>query len=415
MPLFLPKTEAFGIDLSDRSVKMGQVKKKGSKLVLKSLGEKEIPAGFINDGIINKDKEQELIKIIQECKNSVLGAKIKTKKAICSLPEENSFIKVINIPGMKEEEMENVIKWQIESNFPVKMQNVYFDWQIIEGKEKSQKKQKKIQEKNKENQEETHPICVSVVPKEVINSYFSIFKNSGIEPIVFEIESMATVRSLIKSYIERPVIILDIGKCGAGLTFFSGETILFTSHIDISGQKFVEVISKSLGVSLDRAEKIKRKVGLAGLQKQGIKLSKINFPLTNLVADVKTPKIEGEKKIGEKEDEVDAEKVFNALVPILTDLSEQIKQYIDYFKDFKETKEIPVGSIEKIIVCGGESRLIGFTDFIHASLNVSTEIANIPEKISISKNITKNPSVRDFLSYTTVVGLAIRGATAEII
>lgn len=413
MPLFLPKTEAFGIDLSDRSIKMGQVNKKGSKLVLKSLGEKEIPAGFINDGIINKDKEQELIKIIQECKNNVLGAKIKTKKAICSLPEENTFIKVINIPETKEEEIEDVIKWQIESNFPVKLQNVYFDWQLIEGKEKKQKKEKKTQEK--ENSGEAHPICVSVVPKEVINSYFSIFKNSGIEPVVFEIESMATVRSLIKNYVERPVIILDMGKCGAGLTFFSGETILFTSHIDISGQKLVEVISKSLGVSLDRAEKIKRKVGLAGLQKQGIKLSKINFPLTNLVADVKASRVKVEKKTREKEDEVDAEKVFNALVPILTDLSEQIKQYIDYFKDFKETKEIPVGSIEKIIVCGGESRLIGFTDFISASLNVPTEIANIPEKISISKNITKNPLAHDFLSYTTVIGLAIRGATAEII
>ena len=58
MALFLPKVQAFGIDLSDLSIKIGQAKKKGSKYLLTSLSKREIPEGFINDGVINEDKEE---------------------------------------------------------------------------------------------------------------------------------------------------------------------------------------------------------------------------------------------------------------------------------------------------------------------------------------------------------------------
>lgn len=388
MALFYPKTQAMGIDLSDRSIKIGQIKKRGSNFIFDSLGEKSIPSGFINGGIINNDKENEIIGLVKQCLKEVKGSKIKTKKAICSLPEEDSFIKIIQIPKTSEEEIGEVVKWQIESNFPVRLKDISFDWQLIPQTEGVK-------------EEKTMSVCVSVVPNTVVNSYFSIFSKAGIEPIVFEIESMASVRGLINDYIQKPIILIDFGQCGTGLTFFSGDAILFTSHIDISGQKLTESIAKSLKIGFNEAEDLKQSIGLVGMEEE----KKKNYN----VAQVKNIKINSGKKEDElKNINVGVSEIFSSLIPILTDLIEQIKHYIDYFKDFKKIDNVPSGGIEKIIICGGEAKLFGFDKFLSEALNIPVELGDPLKNISISKKISKNISSRDFLSYVTLIGLAKR-------
>jgi len=394
MPLFLPKIEAVGIDLSDRSIKIAQIKKKRNKLILRAISEKEIPFGYVNDGIINKDKENELVEIIKSAFLEFKGSKFTTKKAVCALPEENSFIKVIQVPKIKEEELEEAVKWQIEPNFPVRLKDVFFDYKLINTNEKSNEMS----------------VCVAVVPKDVVFSYLSAFERAGIEPIAFEIESMSVVRAIIGDYSPFPIVILDMGKCGTGFTVFSGNTILFTSHIETGGQILTSAIAKNLKIKEEEAEVLKRKIGLRAFQSRGMTLSKLKFPITNLIGEIKSPK-------EEKKDETSAlfEKVFSAMIPPLTDAAEQIKKYIRYFSDLKEIKDIPTGEVKKIIICGGESRVIGLSEFFTESLKIQVEPANPLSKIEVAKNISSSAFPYHFLSFTCAIGLAIRGANIEYV
>lgn len=385
MPLFVPKIEAIGIDLSDRSIKVAKIKKKKNKFILESISEREIPYGFINDGIINKDKEDDLIKIIKEVFLDYKGKKINCKKAICSLPEENTFIKVIRIPKVEEKELEEAVRWQIEPNFPVRLNDVFFDFQVI-----------------KEEGEDEVTVCVAVVPKDIVFSYLSIFEKANIEPLVFEVESMSLIRALVGGYLNEPIVFLDMGKCGTGFTVFSGDTILFTSHIEMGGDIFTKSVAKTLKVKEEEAENLKRKIGLRALQEKGI-ATKIKFPITNLMGEIK-------KKEKEEEQPIIYQKVFDAMVLPLTDAVEQIKKYINYFGEIKEIKGIPGGKIKKIILCGGEARIIGMSEFLAEALSTRVEIANPLKKIEVSRHITKDPSPYQFLSFATAIGLAIRGA-----
>ncbi len=410
MPLFLPKISAMGIDLSDLSVKVAYIKKgRKEKMVLTSLGEKDIPKSFINDGIIDPEKEGEVARIIKEAIQGVKGKKIKTKKAICSLPEENSFIKILQIPESTEEEMGEVIKWQIESNFPVRLKDIYFDWEVIKPPKKNNKISKN--KKNKNDEQSLIPVSVAVIPKRIVNSYFSVFKKADLEPIAFEIESMAVVRALLGEYSQSPVIILDIGRCGTGLTIVSGNAIFFTSHIDISGQSFDESISKSLKIDLKKAEELKKEVGLLALgKKETLDLKPFKNSLSpSVINDIKKTKGEEIKIDPEKGSEIDA--VFNALVPALTDFSEQVQHYIDYFSDLNTIDFIPDGKIQKIILCGGESKIMGLPDFLSSSLKMPVEVGNLLYSVSPIKEISKDSSFWDFLSYATVIGLAKRGSS----
>jgi len=397
MEIIKAKFEGFGIDISDRSIKIAQVKKKGDKLELTSLGEKDIPEGIIVKGKISKNKEEEVIKIIKKAIEEVEGEKIKTKYAVCSLPEENAFIKVIQVPKTGKEEIEEIIKWQIEPNFPVNLEEVYFDWEIASTAEKE--KEKKIN------------VSVAVILKEVVDSYLSVFKKAGLQPLSFEIESMAVIRSLIKdSFSPKPVIILDIGKCGTGLTIFSGKTILFTTHIDISGEEMDKAIAKELKIDLKEAEKMKKRVGLSRI-KSIHKVSLKDFSSLSKWKVVPVPILE---RKGEEEEVsfTQLEKqdmVFNALLPILIELAKRTQEYIDYFGEFGKIEGIPDGIISKIILCGGVATMIGLSEFLSFSLKKPVELGNPLSNIDSIKKEIKKKRTKDFLPFTTAIGLALRG------
>lgn len=397
MKLSHSKMPAFGIDLSDLSIKVAQVIQKGKSLILTTLSKEYFSPGLIEKGIVKKEKE--LIEIIKRTVLKAQGKKIKTKYVICSLPEENAFIKTIKIPKTKEEDIENIIKWQIEPNFPVKLEDVYFDWEVVHPFERVDKI------KSKENQLTEQALSVAVIPKDIVNSYLSVFQKAGFQPVIFEIESMAVVRSLILNSISSyPVIILDIGKRGTGLSIFSGGTILFTSHISISGQDFDRAISRELKVSLKEAEELKKEIGLINIRK---KWRVYRVPVID--EDQKKEMSEEKLKLLQVLRE---EKIFDALIPILTDLAEQARHFIDYFKEYGKVEYVPDGIIRKVLLCGGESNLIGLTDFLSSSLEMSVEVGDPLVNISKCPYFKKDKSFSraELLPFTTAIGLAIRGA-----
>jgi len=85
--------EHFGIDISDLSLKIVKLKKKRGSFVFSSFGERDIPKGVISSGEI-KD-EAILTKLIRDAVKDVNGEKIKTKYVVASLPEEKSYLQVI--------------------------------------------------------------------------------------------------------------------------------------------------------------------------------------------------------------------------------------------------------------------------------------------------------------------------------
>jgi Tfp pilus assembly PilM family ATPase len=84
---------AFGVDISDFSVKIARLKRKGRNFDLACIGEEPIPAGLVEGGEI-KD-EPKLADIIRRAVGQAKGQKTKTKEVISSLPDEKVFLKII--------------------------------------------------------------------------------------------------------------------------------------------------------------------------------------------------------------------------------------------------------------------------------------------------------------------------------
>ncbi len=371
------KPEAFGLDISDLSLKLVQLKRKGKFFSLVTFGEEPIPSGLIKRGEIKDEKA--LAEIIK--KSLAKAKKIKTKHVVTSLPEEKAFSQVIQMPMMPEEDLKSAVIYQAENYVPMPIQEVYLDLQILPLiSEHEGAKSKKIPDH--------YDVLIAALPEKVINAYLSSLKLAGLQPIAFEIESMAVSRALIKNETSPfPVLIIDLGATRTSFIIFAGQAIRFTTSLPISSQGFTEILSKTLKISLAKAEELKMRYGLE--EKIKIKMR--------------------EEKM---EKWIERGRVFEALVPALVDLVQQIKKCLDYYETHPFVPDLPPDrkKIQKILLCGGGANLKGLIELLTIELKLPVELGNPFINIlkDPKKEIPQFP-LEQSLGYTTALGLALRG------
>lgn len=367
MRLFFQNPESFGLDISDLSLKLAKVAKRGKGFELVSFGSCPVDKGVMKEGEVQD--EAGLVKAIQHILTQVKGEKIKTKNVVCCLPEEKSFLDIMQLPLLREEELAQAVRFEAENHIPVPLEEVYFDFELCQPLVLNNGKT--AQKQSPAAQQE---VLIAATPKRVIDSYLSALKKAGLLPQVMEIEPLAIVRALVKKETSaRPLLIIDFGACRASFIIFSGCSVSFTSTIPVSSQELTLQIAKALHIDLKKAEKLKQEQGL-----------------------------EGDKE------------VFDAMIPVLTDLTQQIKSHLDYYRSHVLQSQAVWGSnkVEKILLCGGGSCLKGLADFLTSTFKLKVELAN--PWINITKPSRKDfsgLSLKEALGYATAFGLALRGET----
>lgn len=344
------KPETFGLDVSDLSLKIIKLKKKGSNLGLASFGETFIEPGIIEEGEIKNQKA--LSGIIRGSLKQVKGEKLNTKHVIASLPEEKSFLQVIQMPKMKEEELKKAVQFEAENYVPLPPDKVYLDSQIV---------------LPVQDHLDHCDVLIAAFPRKTIDSYFSAFRQAGLKPLAFEIESQAISRVLIKNGLSpEPVLLVDLGACRTNFIIFSGYSLRFTTTLSVSSGKFTEIICQKSKTNLKKAEEVKIKKG-------------IDAP---------------------------------GVAAILNELVEQIKKYIEYHQTHSAHEHLLSGSkkIEEVILCGGGANLKGLPDFLSQKLNLRVSSGN-PWRNILPQPLKEVPELpyRESLKYATALGLALRG------
>jgi len=355
MNIFSIKPKAFGLDISDFSLRFAALEKQKDKIVVSSFGEEKIPDGVVLGGEI-KDKAA-LAQIIKKSVANPKSGKIKTNFVVSSLPEEKSYLDVIKLPGMPPDETENAVRHEIENHIPLPLAEVYFGWEKIE----TPAGKKDFQE-----------ILIAAAPQKTVDDYLFVLKSAGLEAVGFEIECLAIVRSVLKEEeLSSPTLIVDFGGSRTTFIFYSGRTVRFTSTIPFSSQGLTREIAEKLNIIPKDAEKLKIKHGL-----------------------------KGDKKIK------------YIIGPRIEKFADEIKNGLEYYRTHEEENRIlyDMRDIEKIFLCGAAANLKGLVDFLEKRLKIDIALANPFSNISHDppKNAPKL-SFEKALSYATTLGLALRG------
>lgn len=345
----------FGLDLSDLSIKVVKLENSGSCEYISSYASVPLPIGCVSEGeILKKDNVVTAIKKVLE----IAGPKkIKTKKVICSLPETKAFLRIISVPQISESEMAEAIKWEMEANIPLPLEQVYYDWQVIPDS--------LLLEKGKIN------LLVVAVAKSTVDQFIEVLELVGLDPVGMEIESIAQARSLLAEKNEQEtVLIVDIGDRRTSFSVVKGGLPCFTSSIPLCGQALTDVISKGMGVSFEEAEKIKVAHGIG--------------------SDLKN------------------DALFKLQQPVLENLVQEIKRSVDfYLTGLKYSK-----SIDKIILCGGGANTKGILPYLSKKLGREIELGNPWTNMNLGKNLPAIDRAQS-VQYSTVLGLALKGLHYE--
>ncbi|MFH1582204.1 MAG: type IV pilus assembly protein PilM [bacterium] len=357
------KPESFGLDFSDYSLRLIKLRESGTKFNVSSFNEVAIPEGVIINGEIKN--EETLVEIIKQTVSSVKGQGLETKHVIASLPERKAFLRVIKMPCLSEEDLKSAVVFEVENYIPLPVNEVYLDSQIISSPKTNGKKK------------EHYDVLIAALPKKTVDPYFSVLKKAGLTPTALEIESFSIIRSLVENKVEKnPIAIIDLGIARTAFITFSGVSLRDSFTIPVSSRDFSSAIERNLNVDSKIAKELKIKYGLDNKSKEG-------------------------------------KEVFDALTPVLTDLVEQLKKYLNYYQNHDDNL-LKKDKIDKILLTGGDATLKKLPEILSEQLSVKVEAGNPWINIlSPGEGVANNFPVQKSLLFTSAIGLALRGIKRE--
>lgn len=343
-PAFLT-VPAVALDISDRSVKFLEIAHSSNGYKVSSFGEKSIPKGIIDAGVIQeKDKLSNIF--------SELADKQDIKYATVSLPEEKAFIVSMFLGGVKEKQIRESISLQIEGHVPLPISEIIFDYEIAEIKNGG------------------FEIVVTAFSKHIVNSYLEVLENAGISVVSFEVEGAALGRSLVPKEKQNTFMIVDFGSTKTSFTVISEGLARFSTTIPIGGEKIVESISHSMKIDMDKARLLKEQ---RGLKREGEDMS-----------------------------------LFSAITPVVSVLRDEIIKHQNYWDSKKDDSGLHYPKISRIILCGGDSNIPGIADYLGSGSSVSFDLGNPWVNMVSLDDYVPEMSRKHSLRYATAIGLALK-------
>lgn len=345
-PAFL-SMPAVGLDVSDSSVKMVEFERGLRGTHLKRWARAALPAGAIVGGKIQDMKV--LAQAIAEFRS-----KFGFTFAHASLPEQQAYFFKTEVPyDIKASRIRQVLEFKLESNVPIPLRDAIFDYDLLPPKKRG----------------DAIDVGVTVYPADAVEKFTNVLTQAGVVPLSLEIEAQAIERAVIPTDDEGVHMVIDFGETRTGIAIVHRSMLVFTSTLEVRGRELTRAIMEELKVDLEAAEQFKNESGILR-----------NSGNATLSAD---------------------------LMKTVTALKTEIERHYAYWES-REKGTGHAGSVESIILCGGNANVAGLPEYLTESLQIPVERANVWRNIFSFDERVPEIDFAHSLSFATAVGLGLR-------
>ena len=334
---------SFGLDVGDESIKFIELKNSKNGIRVGRHGECPIPPGIIEAGKIKNTNRMEEILL------SLRTSGIKSVRV--SVPEEQVYLFKLRLGKAGLVSIREGIEFSIEDHVPLQSSEAIFDYELLS------------------EDEAGLDLQVAVIPKNVIEDYLGIFERSGVRVQSFELEPQAIARVVIKKGDLDTYMIVDFGEKRTGIFIVSRGMVIFASTLDVGGVMLSNTIAKNFKISFEEAEKMKRNYGLLR-----------NAPNKEL---------------------------FSVLLNSVSILRDEVAKHFLYWHTHKDEENRDHPPIKKIILCGGDSNLVGLSEYLSVSMKTKVEMANVWTNIVETGVYVPEISFNKSLTFAAALGLAL--------
>jgi len=342
------KKGVIGLDIGSSSIKLVELVESKNTYKLQNLGIAPLPPEAIVDGAL-----MDSVTIIGAIRELIANTKAKTKDVITSVSGHSVIVKKITLPLMSDSELEESIQWEAERYIPFDINEVNIDFQIFGS--------------SSENPEVMDVVLVAA-KKDIINDYVSVIIESGLNPVIIDVDSFAIENMLSVNYEmekDETVAMANVGASITNINILKNNMTAFTRDIFKGGNQITEEIQRQLHVDYEEAEKIK--VG-----------SKIDATSQSIIQEV--------------------------LKSASESLAIEIGNSIEFFQSTTTYEKI-----SKLYLSGGGSKIKDFDIVLQQHIGIPVEIVNPFKKIEYSEKNFDLEYLREIGPMMAVgVGLATR-------
>ena len=352
----------FAIDFGARSIKVAKLNKIGGGYELVNYGaiispEDSIANGEIINPIIVADVLGDLLR----------ESGIRDRRAIVAITGQKVIIREIIMPLMDNKELLSSVMWEAPKYVPYDL-----DESIIDAK--------KVDEFTAKDGSKMMRLLLVAAPKIVVKPYMEVLKKARLIPKVVDVVSSANIRAFKNDLSEgneedkegsQINVILSIGASNTILTLVENKKLKFNRDILIGGNDITKAIAKSLNISFNEAEKIKRKTKIS------------------LQTDEKEEKIDEAEKI---------------LLKIVNQITKEVRKSLSYYKTQSQKVKY-----NKMILSGGCANIINIDKILSDHFEIPIVIGNPLDDVRINESVFDIEKIMKLKeSLATVIGLAKR-------
>jgi len=241
---YFPIKHAFGLDLSDASLKAVEVSHRGNKYVIEAHSSIMLPPNVIYHGEV-KD-EQALLLGLKDLLKKARPRPIRTKFVVASFPEASVFLHPFEFPAaLSYKQVVDAIPYEAESEMPILISEMYTDIKFHRSRENG------------------HHVVFTAAPKKLVDLYLKVLGEAKLFPVAIDLDSPALISSFMSTD-DNPIIILDIGAWSSTITIVERKTVHGYVSTPIGGSSITQLIADTLSISFEEAEKLKKSKGVFG-------------------------------------------------------------------------------------------------------------------------------------------------------
>ena len=248
---FLLPASVLGVDIGTASVKVVQLSRKRGRPVLENYGILGTRSYLEHQNQAIQTSSLKAVEkdVVALLKILLKEMRIKQGKAVVAVPSFVAFITPLEIPLLSPQETKKAISFQARQYIPLPPSEVTIDWFTVG---KFQHPRGPLYQR----------ALLMGIPNDFVRGYQAIFRKAGLTLATVELESLAVVRAL--GPFSAPTMIIDFGAESTNVMVAEGERLVSNGQTDYGGSYLTQALSRSLGVSMNRAEDLKRRRGLKG-------------------------------------------------------------------------------------------------------------------------------------------------------
>jgi type IV pilus assembly protein PilM len=315
-------------------------------------------------------------------------AGISKRYVVTAVGNRQAITRNIHVPKMSLQELDEAIKWEAERYIPFPIDEVVLDYYVLD---------------NPEDVEEGGQleVVIAAARLDLVTQQVEYLKLAGLEPVVVDVKPFALLRSLKAALLGDHLtkvtltragytednevgVVLEIAATATTITLVRGDRVLMNRNIGVSGDDFTAAVQRAFGLDFDSAEEVKLDYGTATIPTED------EEELLNFDA---------------KREQYSPTRVYEALRPVLVDLTTEIRRSLEFFR--VQTGD---ASISRMLATGGGAKLRGLPDAVGDALGFRVELADPWLSLTVDeRQFDEQYLAKVGPEFSVALGLAQRG------